>query len=32
MQFFLILGGLVIAYLLLVQQMKRFFYLRLAPG
>jgi Mg2+-importing ATPase len=31
-QFFLILGGMVVAYLLLVQRVKRFFYLRLAPG
>jgi len=31
-QFFLILGGMVVAYLLLVQRVKRFFYQRLAPG
>jgi len=30
--FFLILGGMVAAYLLLVQWVKRFFYLRLVPN
>ena len=30
--FYLILGGMVVAYLLLVQQVKKFFYLRLAPS